>query len=75
MRTYVIVQLDSEGANFSDVASTLEDLGFKPQVGEYDFVYEWDRQATVKDSLWFADRIHTALKGMGVWFRIETVQD
>jgi hypothetical protein len=75
MRTYVILQLDSEGASFSEVAETLEDLGFKPQTGEYDFVYEWDRNASVKDSLWFADRIHTALKGKRVWFRIETVED
>lgn len=75
MKTYVLVQMNSEGANFSKVAETLEDLGFKPITGEYDFVYEWDRNATVKDSLWFADRIQAALKGANVFFRIETIEE
>lgn len=74
MKTFIKVQMDSEGANFTDVAEILEDLGFKPVVGEYDFVYNWDRTATVKDSIWFADRIQMSLKGMGVWFRMETVE-
>ena len=75
MKTYVILQLTSEGSNFSEVAETLEDMGFEAITGEYDFVYEWDRRATVKDSLWFADRIQTALQGKSVYFRIETVTD
>ncbi len=75
MRTYVNVQMDSEGASFSEVAEVLEALGFRPQTGRNDFVYEWDRHATVKDSLWFADRIHAALRGKRVWFRVETVED
>ncbi len=75
MKTYVLLQLNSEGSNFSKVAETLEDLGFEPITGEYDFVYEWDKNATVKDSLWFADRIQAALKGSNIFFRIETVPD
>jgi tellurite resistance-related uncharacterized protein len=74
MKTYIKVQLDSEGSTFSEVAEVLEDLGFKPVQGEYDFVYNWDKHATVKDSLWFADRIQMALRGMDVWFRIETAE-
>lgn len=73
MKTYIKIQLDSEGSTFSEVAEVLEDLGFRAIQGEYDFTYDWDKHATVKDSLWFADRIQTALKGLGVWFRIETV--
>jgi hypothetical protein len=72
MKTYIRVQMDSEGAGLSEVAELLEDLGFKPVQGEYDFEYNWDKHASVKDSLWFADRIQMALKGMNVWFRIET---
>ncbi|MGB9636446.1 MAG: hypothetical protein ACPL1Y_04270 [Thermoplasmata archaeon] len=74
MRTYITLHLHSDGATFSEVAELLEGLGFKPVKGYYDFVYEWDRKATVKDSLWFADKIHTALKGKKVYFRIETVE-
>jgi hypothetical protein len=75
MKTYVLVQMSSEGSSFTKVAETLESLGFQPITGEYDFVYEWDRKATVKDSLWFADRIQAALKGSNIYFRIETVED
>jgi hypothetical protein len=74
MRTYIKVQLDSEGASFSNIAEVLEDLGFRPVKGEYDFVYNWDKQATIKESIWFADKVQLALKGLGVWFRVETVE-
>ena len=56
MKTYLLLQLDSEGASYAEVAEVLEDLGFRPQQGGYDFVYDWARDASVKDSLQFADR-------------------
>jgi hypothetical protein len=74
MKTYLLVQLDSEGASFSDVAEVLEDLGFRPHQGGYDFVYDWARDASVKESLQFADRIQAALRGKSVYFRIESVE-
>jgi|GEM_PF-630452 len=74
MRTYITLQLHPDGATFSEVAELLEGLGFKPVKGYYDFVYEWDRRATVKDSLWFADKICNALRGKKVFFRIETIE-
>jgi hypothetical protein len=75
MKTYLLLQLDSEGASYSEVAETLEDLGFRAQQGGYDFVYDWARDATVKDSLKFADRIQAALRGKNVLFRIESVEE
>ncbi|MCL4325626.1 MAG: hypothetical protein M1481_02175 [Candidatus Thermoplasmatota archaeon] len=75
MKTYLTIQLSSEGATFSDVVELLEDLGFEPIKGQYDFVYNWKRNSNVKDILWFGDRIHTALKGKKVFFRMETIED
>ncbi len=75
MRTYLRLVMDSEGAPFSELATLLADLGFRPVQGEYDFLYEWDREATVRESLFFADRVHTALKGKRIWFQVETVPD
>jgi hypothetical protein len=76
MKTYLLVQLDSEGAPFSEVTDTLEDLGFRREAGSgYDFVYDWGHNATVKDSLRFADQIQEALRGKSVYFRIESVED
>jgi hypothetical protein len=75
MKTYVLVQLDSEGATFSEVAEILEDMGFRPHQGGYDFVYDWAREASVRDSLAFADRIQAALRGKNVLFRIESTEE
>jgi hypothetical protein len=72
MKTFLLLQFDSEGAPFSEVAELLEDLGFEAEQGGYDFVYDWGRPATVRESLEFADRIQAALKGTRVGFRIES---
>ncbi len=72
MKTFLLLQLDSEGAAFSHIADLLEDLGFRPQGSRYDFVYEWNRPATVGESLEFADRIQAALHGSRVYFRLES---
>ena len=48
-------------------------LGFRPTTGTYDFVYDWGKNATVQDAIWFADKIHATLEGMNVLFRMETI--
>jgi hypothetical protein len=74
-KTFLLLQLDSEGAAFSQVAETLEDLGFRPETEGYDFVYDWGRTVSVSESLDFADRIQEALRGMRVGFRIESTEE
>ncbi|MCI4349107.1 MAG: hypothetical protein L3J93_02665 [Thermoplasmata archaeon] len=75
MRTYLLLQLDSEGAAYSDIAELLEDLGFQPHTeGGYDFVYEWGREATVLESLEFADRVQAAIRGQRTYFRVESIE-
>lgn len=74
-KTFLLVQLDSEGAPYSEVAEVLEDLGFRPETEGYDFVYDWGRAATVAESLNFADRIQESLRGKRVNFRIESTED
>lgn len=73
MKTYLTVFFSSEGAAPSQVAERLQMLGFAPTQGNYDFVYVWDDKASVKDALWFADKIKTTLEGMNVNFKIETI--
>ena len=75
MRTYLLLQLDSEGSPFSDIAESLEDLGFRPHQSGYDFVYDWARPASVRETLEFADRVQATLRGKRVYFRIETTDD
>jgi len=74
-KTFLLLQLDSEGAPYSEVARTLEDLGFRPETEGYDFVYDWGRPASIAESLTFADRIQEALRGSRVRFRIESTEE
>ena len=74
MRTYLTIQINTDGVSFSELTNTLQNLGFKPLKGYYDFVYEWDDHASIKEILWFADKIHTALSGKKVYFRLETLE-
>jgi hypothetical protein len=73
MKTYLTVTFSSEGAKPSEVNERLCMLGFRPAQGTYDFVYEWDRKATVQDALWFGDQVHEVLKGLNVLFKLETI--
>jgi len=73
MRTYLTVMFNSEGAKPSEVSERLCMLGFKPVQGNYDYIYDWDTKATVKDAIWFGDKIHTILKGYNVLFKLETI--
>jgi len=73
MKTYLTVTFTSEGAKPSEVTDRLSMLGFKACTGTYDFVYEWDKKATLDDAIWFGDRVHEALRGMNVLFKLETV--
>lgn len=76
MRTYLLLQLDSEGGRYSEIAEVLEDLGFRAHTeGGYDFVYDWGREASVGESLAFADRIQTAIQGLRTYFRLESVEE
>jgi hypothetical protein len=73
MMTYIRLTFNSEGAKPSDVIDRLCMLGFRPTRGHQDLVYEWDRNATVQDSIWFADKVHAVLEGLRVNFELETV--
>ena len=74
-KTFLLLQLDSEGAPYSEVAEVLEDLGFRAETEGYDFAYDWGRTLAVGESLEFADRIQEALRGMRVRFRIESTEE
>ena len=74
-KTFLLLQLDSEGAPYSEVATVLEDLGFRAETEGYDFVYDWGRPASVAESLSFADRIQESLRGKRVNFRIESSEE
>lgn len=73
MKTYLMVFFNSEGARPTEITDRLLSLGFKPTTGNYDYVYEWGNKKDVKEVIWFGDKIHSALKGFNVLFKMETV--
>lgn len=73
MKTYLTVFFSSDGARPSVATESLLDLGFRPTKGPHDYVYEWGDVKDVKDLVWFADRVHAALEGTHVLFKLETV--
>jgi len=65
---------NSEGSKPSEVKNQLLNLGFKTAKGSYDFVYDWVGEAvTVEELVWFADKVHSALKKHNIFFTIETI--
>ncbi len=75
MITYLTVTFSTEGSKPSEVAARLESIGFEPTTGNYDFLYRWGRRTKVDDSLGLADKVHVALRGMNVLFKVETVAE
>jgi len=66
--------LNSEGSTPSDIKNQLLNMGFTATKGNYDFVYEWKEESVDIDELvWFADKVHSALKKSKVYFTIETI--
>jgi len=74
MKTYLTIMFNSEGSKPSEVKNQLLNLGFKAAKGNYDFIYEWEEeQVKIDELIWFADRVHSALKDFNVVFSIETI--
>ena len=73
MKTYLTIMFNSEGALPSEVKDSLLNMGFEATKGNYDFVYDWPTDtAEVSELVFFADKVHTALRGSNVYFSIET---
>jgi len=74
MKTYLKVMLNSEGSSPSEVKDQLLNMGFRVTKGNYDFVYEWKRESPeIEELVWFADKVHAALKDTKVYFTLETI--
>ncbi len=74
MKTYLTIMFNSEGITPSEVKGQLLNMGFKVTKGNYDFVYEWDeKNVTLEELVWFADKVHATLKESKVYFNIETI--
>ncbi len=74
MKTYLKIMFNSEGALPSEIKDSLLNMGFEATKGNYDFVYNWaGNVAEVDELVFFADKVHAALKNSNVIFSIETL--
>ncbi|MEE9440702.1 MAG: hypothetical protein V3V27_02095 [Candidatus Thermoplasmatota archaeon] len=74
MKTYLKIMFNSEGAAPSEIKGSLLNMGFEATKGNYDFVYDWPTNtAEVNELVFFADKVHAALRGSNVYFSIETI--
>ena len=74
MKTYLQIIFNSEGASPSEVKNQLLNMGFKATKGNYDFVFDWRAEKVdIDDLIFFADKVHSALKSSNVFFNIETI--
>ena len=73
VKTYLTLILYSEGANPIEIVERLRSLGFEPVTGVHDHVYDWGRRRVeLEDILQIASSVHETLKGLKVFYRLET---
>ena len=71
MKTYLKLQFSSEGDLPSQIIKRLETLGWRPIVGNRDFVRDWGMGESVGASyLNKLDDLHKALKGTQVRYTV-----
>ena len=73
MKTYLTLMLYSEGANPIEIVERLRSLGFEPVTGVHDHVYNWGKKKIqLEDILQIACSVHETLKGLKVFYKLET---
>lgn len=72
MKTYLTLWFYSEGATPLEIVQRLRSLGFNTLKGYHDHVYDWKRKAELLDVLELANKVHVTLKGLKVFYKLET---
>jgi hypothetical protein len=73
MHSYIDLFFSPDGVSSIEVSERLRAaVGLSFIIGPHDVAFEWHTVEEFREKL---DRVHTALKGTGVLYRIETVSD
>ncbi|MBN3037589.1 MAG: hypothetical protein JW834_04030 [Candidatus Diapherotrites archaeon] len=73
MRTYLVLWFNSEGRSATEVTDRLMSMGFRPVQGNYDYVYEWGKDASVDEAINMGDMVHATLRNCNAMFKLETI--
>lgn len=71
--TYLTLWFGSEGAAPTSIVMRLQEIGFKPTRGKYDFVYDWKRRVALEEIFKLGDTVSKTLKGSKVLYKLVTV--
>lgn len=69
MRTYVKFYFSSEGAGPLDLVEQMRSIGFRAEVGDYDFSVDWDSPAQYSAAV---RKMHGLLAGSRVRYTLMT---
>ncbi|MFH0986584.1 MAG: hypothetical protein V1911_00880 [Candidatus Micrarchaeota archaeon] len=72
MKSYLTIWFSTEGKQPMDIIDRLMGMGFRPVKGNYDFVYDWSKKATIDEAINLTNKVYSSLKGCHVHFRVET---
>ncbi|MCJ2513349.1 MAG: hypothetical protein LN408_02765 [Candidatus Thermoplasmatota archaeon] len=74
MKTYVEILHSADGEKVSIIFEKMKDLGFKPALGEHDFVYIWKKDVVLNEIIEFLDNVVSKLKGSGAILKFTTIR-
>jgi len=74
MKTYVEIFHSVDGEIVSIIFNKMKDLGFKPALGEHDFVYVWKKDVVITEVIDFLDNVIRKLKGTGAILKFTTIR-
>ena len=73
LKTYLIIWINSEGAEPITVIQKLHEIGFKSITGRYDLEYDWKRIVSIEDIWRLGTTVHETLRGLNVLYKMETI--
>ncbi len=74
MKTYVEILHNVDGEKVSTIFEKMKDLGFKPALGEHDFVFIWKKDVVISEVISFLDSVVSKLKGTGAILKFTTIR-
>jgi hypothetical protein len=74
MKTYVEILHSADGEKVSIIFEKMKNLGFKPALGEHDFVYMWKKDVVLNEVIEFLDVVVSKLKGTGAILKFTTIR-
>ena len=74
METYIDLYVNPDGEKATKVYKKIIEMGFKPTIGEHDFVYSWTGIVAIEEELEFVEKIQSKLKGTGAFLRFTSIR-